>query len=81
MIGQFLPIDAWETQNDDYLEYTDHGTDASQRIVAHKARYFEPMIQKTVVSTTLAKGEECKTTDIPPEFHNYTKVFLEEEAQ
>jgi len=43
-IGQFLLIDAWETQNDDYLNYTDHGTDASQRIVAHKAHYLEPMI-------------------------------------
>jgi len=43
-IGQFLPIDTWETQNDDYLNYTDHGTDASQCIVAHKVRYFEPMI-------------------------------------
>jgi len=79
-IGQFLPIDAWETQNDDYLDYTDHGTDVSQHIVAHKARYFEPMIQKTVVSTTLAKGEEHKTMDIPSEFRKYAKVFLDEEA-
>jgi len=44
MIRQFLLIDAWETQNDDYLNYTDHGTDVSQHIVAHKAHYFEPMI-------------------------------------
>jgi len=44
MIGQFLLIDAWETQNNDYLDYTDHGTDASQCIVAHKAHYFEPII-------------------------------------
>jgi len=80
-IRQFLPIDAWETQNDDYLDYSDHGTDASQRIVAHKARYFEPMIRKATVSTTLAKGEECKTTDIPPEFCKYAKVFSDEEAQ
>jgi len=34
-----------------------------------------------MVSTTLAKGEECKTTDIPPEFHKYAKVFSDEEAQ
>jgi len=68
-------------QNDDYLDYTDHGTDVLQHIVAHKAYYFEPMIQKTTVSTTLAKGEECKTTDIPPEFRKYAKVFLDEEAQ
>jgi len=80
-IRQFLPIDAWETQNDDYLNYTDHGTDTLQCIVAHKVCYFEPMIQKTTVSTTLAKGEERKTTDIPPEFHKYAKVFSDEEAQ
>jgi len=81
MIGQFLPINAWETQNDNYLDYTDHSTDASQCIVAHKVRYFEPMIQKTTVSTTLAKGEECKATDILPEFYKYVKVFSDEEAQ
>jgi len=81
MIRQFLPIDTWETQNDDYLNYTDHGTDALQHIVAHKAHYFEPMIQKTMVSTTLAKGEERKATEIPPEFYKYMKVFLDEEAQ
>jgi len=39
------------------------------------------MIRKTTVSTTLAKGEKCKTTDIPPEFCKYVKVFLDEEAQ
>jgi len=33
------------------------------------------------VSTTLAKGEEHKTTEIPPEFHKYAKVFSDEEAQ
>jgi len=81
MIRQFLLIDAWETQNDNYLDYTDHGTDALQHIVAHKECYFEPIIQKTIVLTTLAKGEERKITDIPPEFHKYVKVFLDEEAQ
>jgi len=34
-----------------------------------------------MVSTTLAKEEECKTTEIPPEFCKYVKVFLDEEAQ
>jgi len=34
-----------------------------------------------MVSTTLAKGEERKTMDIPPEFHKYAKVFLDEKAQ
>jgi len=39
------------------------------------------MIRKTTVSTTLAKGEERKTTEIPPEFCKYAKVFLDKEAQ
>jgi len=34
-----------------------------------------------MVSTILAKREECKTTDIPPEFRKYAKVFSDEEAQ
>jgi len=34
-----------------------------------------------MVSTTLAKGEECKTTDIPPEFCKYAKAFSDKEAQ
>jgi len=34
-----------------------------------------------MVSTTLAKGEEHKTMDIPPEFCKYVKVFLDKEAQ
>jgi len=80
-IRQFLPINAWETQNNDYLNYTDHGTDVSQCIVAYKACYFEPIIRKTMVSTTLAKGEECKTMEIPLEFCKYAKVFSDEEAQ
>jgi len=34
-----------------------------------------------MVSTTLAKGEEHKTMEIPPEFCKYAKVFLDKEAQ
>jgi len=80
-IRQLLPIDDWETQNDDYLDYTSHGIDTSQRIVAHKEQYFEPMIRKTTVSTTLAKVEQTKTIEIPLEFHKYKKVFSNKEAQ
>jgi len=29
----------------------------------------------------LAKGEECKTMDIPPEFRKYAKVFSDKEVQ
>jgi len=39
------------------------------------------MIQKMMVSTTLAKEEERKTIDIPPEFCKYAKVFSDKEAQ
>ena len=76
-----LPIDNWETQNNDYLDSTDHGTDALQCIVAHKAWYFEPMIQKMTISTTLAKAEQIATKEIPIKFCKYKKVFLDEEAQ
>jgi len=34
-----------------------------------------------MVSTTLAKEEHHKTTEIPPEFRKYVKVFLDKEAQ
>ena len=78
---QMLPVDKWETQNDDYLDYTMHGMDASQCIMAHKERYFKPMIQKTTVSTTIAKAEHKETKTIPIEFQKYKKVFSNEEAQ
>jgi len=34
-----------------------------------------------MVSTTLAKAEQPKILDIPLEFHQYAKVFSNEEAQ
>ena len=80
-IMQILPVDKWEIQNDDYLDYTAHGIDASQCIMAHKERYFEPMIRKTTVSTTLAQSEHKTIKDIPLEFRKYKKVFSNEEAQ
>ena len=80
-IMQMLPVDEWETQNDDYLDYTAHGIDASQCIMAYKEQYFELIIQKTTVSTTLAKSEHKATKDIPLEFHKYKKVFSDEESQ
>ena len=78
---QMLPVDEWENQNDDYLDYTTHGIDASQCIMAHKEQYFEPTIRKTTVSTTLAQTGHRITKEIPPEFHKYKKVFSDEEAQ
>jgi len=80
-IIQMLPVDEWETQNDDYLDNTVHSMDMSQCIMAHKERYFKPMIRKTIVSTAIAKAEHKEIKDIPPEFRKYKKVFLDEEAQ
>jgi len=47
----------------------------------HALNYPEPVVARTTVSTTLAKAEQPKITDIPPEFRQYHKVFSDEEAQ
>ena len=78
---QMLPVDKWETQIDDYLDYTTHGMDASQCIMAHKERYFAPMIWKTMVSTAIAQTTQKTIEDIPLEFQKYKKVFSNKEAQ
>ena len=79
-LGQLLPSEEWEEQYDNYIESKYQGIDASQRIMAHLQRC-EPVVAQTMVSTNLAKAEQPKTTDIPPEFHQYGKVFSDEEAQ
>jgi len=43
--------------------------------------YPEPIVAQTTVLTTLAKAGQPKIPDIPPEFHQYDKVFSDEEAQ
>ena len=40
-----------------------------------------PPIAQTTVSTSIAKVVKVSTTEIPPEFHQYSKVFSNEEAQ
>jgi len=47
----------------------------------HALNYPEPVVAQTTVSTTLAKAEQPKLIEIPPEFCQYDKVFLDEEAQ
>jgi len=47
----------------------------------HALNYPEPVVAQTTVSTTLAKAGQPKIPDIPPEFHQYGKVFSDEEAQ
>ena len=50
-------------------------------VACHALTYPEPVVRRTTVSTTLAKKEQPKLTEIPPEFHQYNKVFSDEEAQ
>jgi len=47
----------------------------------HALTYPEPVVARTTVSTTLAKAEQPKNVEIPPEFCQYGKVFSDEEAQ
>ena len=80
MLGQLLPSEDWEEQYDDYIESKYQGIDVLQRIMAHLQRC-ELVVARTTVSTTLAKAEQPKITEIPPEFCQYSKVFSDEEAQ
>jgi len=47
----------------------------------HALTYPELVVTQTTVSTTLAKAEQPKNVEIPPEFRQYGKVFSDEEAQ
>jgi len=47
----------------------------------HALNYPELVVARTTVSTTLAKAEQPKNVEIPPEFRRYDKVFSDEEAQ
>ena len=76
-----LPVDEWENQINNYLDYTPHGMDALQYIMAHKECYFKPMIRKTTVSMAIAQTTPKTIKDIPLEFQKYKKVFSDEEAQ
>jgi len=44
-------------------------------------QWCKPVVVWTTVSTTLAKAEQPKIIEIPPEFHQYSKVFSDEKAQ
>ena len=79
-LGQLLPSEEWEEQYDDYIESKYQGIDALQRIMAHLQRC-ELVVARTMVSTNLAKAEQPKITEIPPEFCQYGKVFSDNEAQ
>jgi len=47
----------------------------------HALNYPKLVVAQTTVSTTLAKAEQPKLIEIPPEFRQYGKVFSDEEAQ
>jgi len=47
----------------------------------HATPQYELIVAQTMVSTTLAKAEQPKNVEIPPEFRQYGKVFSDEEAQ
>jgi len=47
----------------------------------HTNPRYKPVVVQTMVSTTLAKAEQPKNVEIPPEFRQYGKVFSDEEAQ
>ena len=50
--------------------------------MAHLQSYFEPVVARTMVSTTLAKGiVKTPFEGIPPAFCKYKKVFLDKKAQ
>jgi len=50
-------------------------------VACHAINYPELVVTQTMVSTNLAKAEQPKNLDIPPEFCQYAKVFSNEEAQ
>ena len=55
-LGHLLPTIEWEDQYDDFIETKYQGIDALQYIMAHLQSYFKPVVARTTVSTTLAKG-------------------------
>ena len=81
-LGHLLPTIEWEDQYDNFIETKYQGIDALQCIMAHLQSYLEPIVARTTVSTTLAKGIiKTPFEGIPPAFCKYKKVFLDEEAQ
>jgi len=64
-------------------QYNDNTESKYQGIVVlqRNMAQYEPVVAWTMVLTTLAKAEQPKLFEIPPEFHQYSKVFLDKEAQ
>jgi len=58
-----------------------HTTPQSTIASRHASPRYELVVVRTTVSTTIAKVEQPKNVEIPPEFHQYGKVFSDEEAQ
>jgi len=66
-----------QAQYNDNTKSKYQGIVVSQRNMAQ----YEPVVAQTMVSTTLAKAEQPKLFEIPPEFCQYSKVFSDKEAQ
>jgi len=58
-----------------------HATLSNTNASQHATPRYELIVARTMVSTTLAKAEQLKNVEIPPEFCQYGKVFSEKEAQ
>jgi hypothetical protein len=81
-LGHLLPTLEWEERYDDFVETRYQGIDVSQHIMAHLQTYPQPVVVRTMVSTTLAKEATKSTVEaIPLAFRKYKKVFSDKEAQ
>jgi hypothetical protein len=81
-LGYLLPTLDWEERYDDFVEIKYQGIDVLQHIMAHLQMYLQPVVARTMVSTTLAKETTKPTVEaIPLAFRKYKKVFSDEEAQ
>ena len=90
-ITHLLPTFEWKPQIDNDLDKYSNSIKTSQCLMAHSEK-FDPHIQilndqellllaRTTVSTSIAKVVKVSTTEIPPEFFQYSKVFSDAEAQ
>jgi len=86
LLAQLLPVCDWDPLTDEYFEIDEAYADRALCIESHMDKHFDgplhgPLLARTTVSTTLAMKKEAPRTDIPPEFRQYSRVFLDEEAQ
>ena len=72
VLVQLLPTLEWETQHDDHLDITSNIFNASQCMKERMNKFiYQPLIARTMVSTTIAKKAPKQITMIPPQFMKY----------